>query len=41
MNRCENIAFGGGATDTNEFCWTVVKTMAALGVVRHENVART
>jgi formate dehydrogenase major subunit len=41
VNRCENIAFGGGATDTNEFCWTVVKTMAALGVVRHENVART
>lgn len=41
VNRCENIAFAGGATDTNEFCWTVVKTMAALGVVRHENVART
>lgn len=41
VNRCENIAFLGGATDTNEFCWTVVKTMAALGVVRHENVART
>ncbi len=41
VNRCDNIAFGGGATDTNEFCWTVVKTMAALGVVRHENVART
>jgi formate dehydrogenase major subunit len=41
VNRCENIMFAGGATDTNEFCWTVVKTMAALGVVRHENVART
>jgi formate dehydrogenase major subunit len=41
VNRCENIAFGGGATDTNEFCWTVVKTMAAMGVVRHDNVART
>jgi len=41
VNRCENIMFGGGATDTNEFCWTVVKTTAALGVVRHENVART
>jgi formate dehydrogenase major subunit len=41
VNRCENMAFLGGATDTNEFCWTVVKTMAALGVVRHENVART
>src|SRR6266403_1919871 len=39
VNRCENIAFAGGATDTNELCWTVVKTMAALGVVRHENVA--
>jgi formate dehydrogenase major subunit len=41
VNRCESIAFLGGATDTNEFGWTVVKTMAALGVVRHENVART
>jgi formate dehydrogenase major subunit len=41
VNRIENIAFAGGATDSNEFCWMAVKTMAALGVVRHENVART
>jgi formate dehydrogenase major subunit len=41
VNRMENIAFAGGATDSNEFCWMAVKTMAALGVVRHENVART
>lgn len=40
VNRCGNIAFAGGATDTNEFCWTIVKTMTALGVIRHENVAR-
>src|SRR5215467_6093776 len=41
VNRCESIAFVGGATDTNEFSWLAVKTMCAMGVIRRENVART
>jgi formate dehydrogenase major subunit len=41
VNRCDSIAFFGGATDTNEFSWVAVKTMAAMGVIRRENVART
>src|SRR5260370_4792450 len=32
-NRCGDITFAGGATDTNEFCWTVVRTTAAFGGV--------
>ena len=32
MNRCENIAFTGGCTDTNEFNYLVVKSMRSLGV---------
>ncbi len=41
VNRCENIVFVGGVTETNEFCWTVVQTMVALRATRRENVART
>jgi formate dehydrogenase major subunit len=40
VNRCENIAFTGGCTDTNEFNYLVVKSMRSLGVVHLENQAR-
>ena len=40
VNRCENIAFNGGCTDTNEFNYLVVKTMRSLGVCYLENQAR-
>jgi len=40
VNRCENIAFSGGCTDTNEFNYLVVKTMRSLGVCYLENQAR-
>jgi formate dehydrogenase major subunit len=40
VNRCENIAFTGGCTDTNEFNYLVVKTMRAMGLVFLENQAR-
>jgi formate dehydrogenase major subunit len=40
VNRCENIAFIGGCTDTNEFNYLVVKTMRSLGVTFIENQAR-
>jgi formate dehydrogenase major subunit len=40
VNRCENIAWIGGCTDTNEFNYLVVKTMRALGVAFIENQAR-
>jgi formate dehydrogenase major subunit len=40
VNRCENIAWIGGCTDTNEFNYLVVKTMRALGVAFMENQAR-
>jgi len=39
VNRCENIAFTGGCTDTNEFNYLVVKTMRSLGVCYLENQA--
>src|SRR6201990_2221215 len=37
VNRCENIAFNGGCTDTNEFNYLVVKTMQGLGLCYLEN----
>src|SRR6516225_4026983 len=37
VNRCEEIAFTGGCTDTNEFNYLVVKTMRSLGVCYLEN----
>ena len=40
VNRCENIAFTGGCTDTNEFNYLVVKSMRSLGVCYLENQAR-
>ena len=40
VNRCENIAFTGGCTDTNEFNFLVVKAMRSLGVCYLENQAR-
>ena len=40
VNRCENIAWTGGCTDTNEFNYLVVKTMRSLGVCGLENQAR-
>jgi formate dehydrogenase major subunit len=40
VNRCENIAWNGGCTDTNEFNYLVVKTMRSLGVCYLENQAR-
>ena len=40
VNRCENIAWTGGCTDTNEFNYLVVKTMRSLGVCYIENQAR-
>jgi formate dehydrogenase major subunit len=40
VNRCENIAFTGGCTDTNEFNYLVVKSMRSLGVTHLENQAR-
>jgi formate dehydrogenase major subunit len=40
VNRCEEIAFTGGCTDTNEFNYLVVKTMRSLGVCYLENQAR-
>lgn len=40
VNRCENIAFNGGCTDTNEFNYLVVKTMRSLGLCYLENQAR-
>jgi formate dehydrogenase major subunit len=40
VNRCENIGFNGGCTDTNEFNYLVVKTMRSLGVCYLENQAR-
>jgi formate dehydrogenase major subunit len=40
VNRCENIAWTGGCTDTNEFNYLVVKTMRSLGVCYLENQAR-
>jgi formate dehydrogenase major subunit len=40
VNRCENIAFIGGCTDTNEFNYLVVKTMRAMGLTYMENQAR-
>jgi formate dehydrogenase major subunit len=40
VNRCEQLFFSGGCTDTNEFNYLVVKTMRAMGVVRLENQAR-
>ena len=40
VNRCENVAFTGGCTDTNEFNYLVVKSMRSLGVTHLENQAR-
>ncbi len=40
VNRCDQLFFTGGCTDTNEFNYLVVKTMRAMGVVRLENQAR-
>jgi len=40
VNRCENIAWTGGCTDTNEFNYLVVKTMRSLGLCFIENQAR-
>ncbi len=40
VNRCEQLFFSGGCTDTNEFNYLVVKTMRSMGVVRLENQAR-
>jgi formate dehydrogenase major subunit len=40
VNRCENIAWTGGCTDTNEFNYLVVKSMRSLGVCYLENQAR-
>jgi formate dehydrogenase major subunit len=40
VNRCENIAFTGGCTDTNEFNYLVVKSMRSLGITHLENQAR-
>ena len=40
VNRCENIAFIGGCTDTNEFNYLAVKTMRGMGLTFIENQAR-
>lgn len=40
VNRCENIAFIGGCTDTNEFNYLAVKSMRAFGLTYIENQAR-
>ncbi len=40
VNRCENIAWNGGGTDTNEFNYLVVKAMRSLGLCYVENQAR-
>ena len=40
VNRCENIAFIGGCTDTNEFNYLAVKTMRSMGLAYIENQAR-
>ncbi|MES1262043.1 MAG: hypothetical protein ABUS49_09925 [Acidobacteriota bacterium] len=40
VNRCENIAFIGGCTDTNEFNYLAVKTMRGMGLAYIENQAR-
>jgi formate dehydrogenase major subunit len=40
VNRCENIAWTGGCTDTNEFNYLAVKTMRSLGLCFIENQAR-
>lgn len=40
VNRCENIAWIGGCTDTNEFNYLVVKSMRSLGLTYMENQAR-
>jgi len=40
VNRCENLAFIGGCTDTNEFNYLVVKTMRGMGLTYLENQAR-
>jgi formate dehydrogenase major subunit len=40
VNRCENLAFIGGCTDTNEFNYLVVKTMRSMGLAYIENQAR-
>jgi formate dehydrogenase major subunit len=40
VNRCENIAWIGGCTDTNEFNYLVVKTMRSMGLAFIENQAR-
>jgi len=40
VNRCENVAWIGGCTDTNEFNYLVVKTMRSLGLAFIENQAR-
>jgi formate dehydrogenase major subunit len=40
VNRCENIAFIGGCTDTNEFNYLAVKTMRSMGLTFLENQAR-
>src|ERR1700731_1872984 len=39
-NRCENIAWIGGCTDTNEFNYLVGKAMRSLGVCYIETQAR-
>ena len=38
VNRCENIAWIGGCTDTNEFNYLVVKTMRSLGPVSYTHL---
>lgn len=40
VNRCENIAFVGGAGLNNEECYLLVKLMRALGLVYIEHQAR-
>jgi formate dehydrogenase major subunit len=40
VNRCENIAWTGGCTDTNEFNFLAVKAMRGLGLCFLENQAR-
>jgi formate dehydrogenase major subunit len=40
VNRCEEIAWTGGCTDTNELNYLAVKTMRSLGVCYFETQAR-
>ena len=40
VSRCENLAFIGGCTDTNEFNYLAVKSMRAFGLTYIENQAR-